>query len=75
MLSVAAGTYNDPGTPMSLWPRSPYVQSSQPLNLLFIQRQFSCYIRYAVKYTFVINPYLKYRSFISSFEEIQIQQM
>ena len=46
---------------MSLWLRSPHIQSLQPLNLLIIQRQFSCYIRYGIKYTSVINPYLKYR--------------
>ena len=60
---------------MSLWPRYPHVQSLQSLNLLIIQRQFLCYIRYGVKYNSVINPYLNYRSCLSSFEEIQIKQM
>ena len=60
---------------MSLWSKSPHVQSLQPLNLLIIQRQFSCYIRYGVKYTSLINPYLKYRSCLRSFEKIQIWQM
>ena len=46
---------------MSLWPKSPRVQSLQLLNLLIIQRWFSCYIRYGIEYTSVINPYLKYR--------------
>ena len=31
-----------------------------------------CYIKYGVKYTSVINPYLKYRSCLSNIEEIQI---
>ena len=47
---------------MSLWPRYPHVQGLQPLNLLIIQRLFLCYIRYGVKYTYVINPNLKYRN-------------
>ena len=46
---------------MSLWPMSPHLQSLQQLNLLIIQRYFSCYIIYVVKYTYVINPYLIYR--------------
>ena len=54
---------------MLLWPRSQQVQSLQPANLLVIQRWFSCYIRYGVKYTSVINRYLKYRSCLRSFEE------
>ena len=57
---------------MSLWPRFPHVQILQPLNLLIIQRLFSCYIRYGVKYTSVINPYLKYRDCLHIFEEIEI---
>ena len=52
----------NPGTPMSLWPRSPHVQSLQSLILLIIQRKFLWFISHGVKYTYVINPNLKYRN-------------
>ena len=57
---------------MSVWPRLPHAQSLQPLNLVIIRKMFSCYIRYDIKYISAINPYLWYRRYLSSFQEIQI---
>ena len=59
---------------MSLEPRSPHVQSLQLINLIVIQRLFLYYIRYGAKYISVIDPYLKYRSCLNSFEEIKFNR-
>ena len=56
---------------MSPEARSPHVQSLQLINLIVIQREFLYYIRYGVKYISLIDPYLKYRSCLNSFEEIK----